>query len=210
MPRRPRSVEGKGCQSKARTRDAHAPDCASPRDHSRAGPAGAEGKDIPNRLVEAASDKPPLRQSNSSDALEKPHEVRIGADDCPETTQQLARLPESRASARRERDHLRSKPQALDATRLLAGGKRIRTPGPLEGEIVVDPITQLTATAILRGILSIRSRRVSGERGLRGCHRTSRPSVPAMTAGSSKRRRSSSTGSNSLSRLDEEPENCVR
>src|SRR5229473_7248149 len=38
-----------------------------------AGPAGAAGEDVPNRLVEAAGDKPPLRQSNSSDTPEKAH-----------------------------------------------------------------------------------------------------------------------------------------
>jgi hypothetical protein len=55
-----------------------------------AGPTGAAGEDVPNCLVEAACDKPPLRQSNSSDIPEKAHEVGIGADNRLETTQLLA------------------------------------------------------------------------------------------------------------------------
>jgi hypothetical protein len=57
---------------------------------SDAGPPGAAGEDVPNCLIEAACDKPPLRQSISSDTPEKAHEVGIGADDRLETTQLLA------------------------------------------------------------------------------------------------------------------------
>jgi hypothetical protein len=46
-----------------------------------AGPTRPPGEHVPDGLVQAAGDQPPLRQPQLPDRREEAHEVGIGADD---------------------------------------------------------------------------------------------------------------------------------